>query len=112
MRAPLYLNQAAPGKSTRLVLNEQGTPVYQGTMPATFEILIPHSVVGANAKSARVVQYGHGLFGDKSEVEVSYLAEDADRSVCRRCISSLFWLPLFWPGQTLQSLLLIAEAAV
>lgn len=80
MYPPLYLNQAAPGKSARLVLDADGNPVYQGTMRATFEILIPRSVVGANAKPARVVQYGHGLFGDKSEVETGYLGEDADRS--------------------------------
>ena len=48
-------------------------------MAATFELLIPHSVVGATGKQARVVQYGHGLFADKKDVELEYLQEDADR---------------------------------
>ena len=58
--------------------------MYQNTtMDATFEVLIPHSVVCDRAapgcKKARVLQYGHGLFGDKNEVQTAYLSEDADR---------------------------------
>ena len=81
MFVPQYLNQVEPGASTRLVLDAKGLPVFQGHMPVTFEVLIPNSVIGnATGKlDARVVQYGHGLFGDKSEVQTSYLAEDADR---------------------------------
>ena len=45
---------------------------------------MPHSVFngtfgGASGRPARAVQYGHGLFGDFTEVEESYLGEDADR---------------------------------
>ena len=59
-------------------------------MAATFEILIPRSVVGASGKKARVVQYGHGLFGDKSEAQVEYLQEDADRCMGVRGLPPLY----------------------
>lgn len=38
MSVPLYLNDEAPGKHVRLVLDAAGKPVYQGNMYATFEV--------------------------------------------------------------------------
>jgi hypothetical protein len=83
LRVPLYLNQANPGLKARLHRDSStGRVAANGDVLMSFEILIPRSLVGlssAAASSGRIVQYGHGLFGDKSEVEVGYLAEDADR---------------------------------
>jgi hypothetical protein len=84
MRVPLYLNQANPGEHSRLNRDPAtGKVVANGEVWMSFEILIPRSLVGPatapGAKPGRVLQYGHGLFGDKNEVNTGYLAEDADR---------------------------------
>jgi hypothetical protein len=48
-------------------------------MAATFELLIPYSVIGSRGKKARVLQYGHGLFADKINVQDEYIQEVANR---------------------------------
>jgi hypothetical protein len=83
MEVPQYLNQAFPGPLSRLVIDDAtGAPVFQhmGTVP--FEILIPASVLNGSVARPRFLQYGHGLFGDKSEVETGYLRDDAERFGC------------------------------
>ncbi len=46
----------------------------------TFTVLIPQSLSGnITAGEAAVVQYGHGLFGDQSEVETEFLTAIANQ---------------------------------
>ncbi|XP_065913302.1 uncharacterized protein [Dysidea avara] len=82
MKVPYYTTTTHPG--ARLVLDDQGLPVYQGLANATFTVLIPHSVANGTYKpnttsSPMIVQYGHGLFGSQSEVTEGYLQEQANR---------------------------------
>eukprot|EP00041_Stephanoeca_diplocostata_P006054 m.74074 g.74074 ORF g.74074 m.74074 type:complete len:677 (-) comp16145_c0_seq1:149-2179(-) len=78
MSVPMYLNIRGPNKAARLVVDADGNPVYQGDTYATFEVVIPNSLVGSG-RVGRFVQFGHGMFSDKSDVEIEYLAEEADR---------------------------------
>ena len=71
---PCYLPfDAIPALNSRLVLDAAGLPVYQNDVHFDFEVVIPTSVA-ANGKPVKVVQYGHGLFGDHGEVEEGYLS--------------------------------------
>lgn len=71
------------GTEVRLVLDPTtGLPVYQGDCYINFTVLLPYSCVGnatAPPHACKVVQYGHGLFGDQSEVEVGYLDAEANQ---------------------------------
>lgn len=73
VQMPWYLNQDTPGSSVRLVLDAQGLPVYQGLVPVNFTLLVPKSLV-QNRTKGPVLQYGHGLFGSRSEVQEGYVA--------------------------------------
>ena len=75
VRVPWYLNQDGPGMSVRLVLDgEGGTPAFQSFVWVNFTMIVPLGVVnGSTITPARVVQYGHGLFGSREEVEDHYL---------------------------------------
>jgi hypothetical protein len=77
MFVPSYLTSPLPG--SHLVINERGLPVYQNDVPVTFTVLVPKSVANGSVYPAVALQYGHGLFGDQSEVESGYLQEQADR---------------------------------
>ena len=57
---PLYLDDAGPGGF--MVLDEDGAPVQNGTTEYPFLIMIPNSCLDA---PCGLVQYGHGLFGDR-----------------------------------------------
>jgi hypothetical protein len=74
---PCYLpDRAVPSLTSKLVLDPAtGLPVFQDFVPFDFEVVIPTSVA-AGGKPAKVVQYGHGLFGDHGEVEEGYLADE------------------------------------
>ncbi|MCB9681954.1 MAG: hypothetical protein H6733_10840 [Alphaproteobacteria bacterium] len=67
--APLFLSQVEPGGT--LLLGDDGLPVRNTstpTMDVPFELLIPRSVVDGGGV-VPLLMYGHGLFGDKSEIE-------------------------------------------
>ncbi len=70
VRAPLFLDQPGPGG--RLARGAAGPRVVQNGH-ADFEasVLVPHSVLAQppSAAPARVIQYGHGFFGNRSEAE-------------------------------------------
>ena len=94
MEVPYYTTTIYPG--ARLVLDDEGLPVYQGMTSATFtvrsgdlstygiiirgvvllQVLIPHSVANGTFKpypatvsnSPLTVQYGHGLFGSQVSI--------------------------------------------
>ena len=56
VQMPWYLNQVNPGSSVRLVLNDEGLPVYQGLEPVNFTLLVPRSLVD-NGTAGGVLQY-------------------------------------------------------
>lgn len=64
MTVPLYLDSPATGG--RLVLGKDGLPAQNGTADYGFTVLIPE--VCAQGKPCALVQYGHGLLGDRGEV--------------------------------------------
>lgn len=70
---PLFLDDGGPGGV--LVLDDDGAPVQDGTYDYPFVLLVPNACVGA---SCPIVQYGHGLFGDRYSVDSSGYYEAAD----------------------------------
>lgn len=72
---PCYLPyNAIPALDSKLNLDPAtGLPTFFNMVDFDFEVVIPNSVA-AGGKPAKVLQYGHGLFGDHGEVEENYLA--------------------------------------
>jgi hypothetical protein len=69
-QVPLYLTgTGAPG--SRFQTGADGLPVRNGTYTASFDCELPV----AGPQPARVVIYGHGLFGDRTEVQSRSQAE-------------------------------------
>jgi hypothetical protein len=56
----------APGGT--MVLSPEGNPLQNGVWSANFDCIIPAVATSGAAESARPSLYGHGLFGDASEV--------------------------------------------
>lgn len=73
---PLYLDSYEPGSN--LTRDEQGMPFYNGEQDVDFTVRIPCSLIN-EPRAGRLVQYGHGLLGDQSEVYTGYLSEMANR---------------------------------
>ncbi|HEX4467260.1 MAG TPA: hypothetical protein VH025_08725 [Solirubrobacteraceae bacterium] len=67
---PCYMTPSC-ASGGRLNLNAEGLPVQNGTWTANFDCIIPLSATTGPAESARPSLYGHGLFGDASEVASS-----------------------------------------
>jgi hypothetical protein len=64
---PCYLfPSCAPGGTMQL--NGEGHPLQSGIWTANFDCIIPLSVTTGPAEEGRPSLYGHGLFGDASEV--------------------------------------------
>ena len=57
----------APGGT--MLLNAEGKPIQNGVWPANFDCIVPVSATTGAGESARPSLYGHGLFGDASEVD-------------------------------------------
>jgi hypothetical protein len=69
-QVPCFLfPSCAPGGTMKL--NAEGDPTENGTWTANFDCIIPLSATSGPAESARPSLYGHGLFGDASEVASS-----------------------------------------
>jgi hypothetical protein len=64
---PCYMTPNC-GPGSRLDLNAAEEPVQNGTWTANFDCIVPASAVTGPSGSARPSLYGHGLFGDASEV--------------------------------------------
>lgn len=77
MFTPQYISQVNPGARSRVVVDAEGKPLFQGNMEARFSVIIPDSCVGRGwlQPPCKVVQYGHGLFGDQDEIKSTRLAE-------------------------------------
>jgi hypothetical protein len=72
VRVPLYLSSTAPNST--LVIGPDGMPVFQGFANVTFTVVVPASLAQQPQDGeGAVLQYGHGLFGDQSEVLTDYL---------------------------------------
>jgi hypothetical protein len=64
IEVPLFLD--IPGTGGVMMLDEDGVPQQNGTASYPFTILVPYSAQNAPAPG---VAFGHGLFGDRSQVE-------------------------------------------
>jgi len=76
MRVPYYLSTRIPTDKARVVLDKEGNAIFQGYSEYRFEVLVPKSLVN-NQTAGRIVQYGHGLFGNFGEMESGYLQQMA-----------------------------------
>lgn len=65
MTVPLYLDGDSP-VGTRLVHDEDGTPMQNGTLEVPFWMIVPRT---AETVPAALMQHGHGLLGAGSQVE-------------------------------------------
>ncbi len=70
IEVPLFLDDPGPGGV--LVLDADGTPQQNGTARYGFTMMVPYS---AQATPAPGVLFGHGLFGNQSQVEASAFGE-------------------------------------
>lgn len=73
MQVPLYLDQPDPG--AHLLFGDDGLPEPnpdQPTYDVPFTLLIPHS---AKTEPAKLLEYGHGLFGSKGQLEAGHFKE-------------------------------------
>ncbi|MGH7297838.1 MAG: hypothetical protein ACRELB_23060, partial [Polyangiaceae bacterium] len=75
MTVPLYLDKPDPGGALNFV---NGMPAQNGTATFEFLVQIPNSLVNSG-KAGAIVQNAHGLFGDETEGQNSYMAETCDR---------------------------------
>lgn len=69
IQVPLYVDSDQPG--TRLVRGADGSVISRGTTRVPFSMRIPRSVLERDPSEgpARLVQYGHGFFGSRKEIE-------------------------------------------
>lgn len=74
--APLYLVEDGPG--TLLTRDEEGLPYYNGDTEVEFMVRVPCSLI-TDPKPGFILQYGHGLLGDKGEARTGYLSGMANR---------------------------------
>lgn len=77
-KAPLYLTDPGPGGD--LVFGDDGLPEPNPDQPwydVEFELLIPNSA--AAGSPAKLLQYGHGLLGSKTQIESGHFREFIDQ---------------------------------
>ncbi len=77
VRVPLYVTSVDPAAALRRDL--AGKPLAEGTAEVPFSMIIPPSVL-SGGPPARLLQLGHGFFGDRSELVTSFVPALADRS--------------------------------
>ena len=69
-RVPLFMTTPDPG--SLLILDDDEMPIVNEDMPwadIPFEVLIPQS---AKENPAPIIEYGHGLFGEKEQIQSSH----------------------------------------
>jgi hypothetical protein len=69
-RVPLFMS--SPDANSLLLLGDDGLPMINPDTPwadIPFEVLIPNSALG---NPAAIIEYGHGLFGEKEQIESSH----------------------------------------
>ncbi|MBI2898487.1 MAG: hypothetical protein HYY06_33355 [Deltaproteobacteria bacterium] len=79
IEVPLYMESAEPG--ALLNRDEAGRVVANGTAQVPVTVLVPRSVALADegATAPRLLQFGHGFFGGRGEIDSSFVPEFADR---------------------------------
>lgn len=73
IRVPLYLKSAAVGAP--LNRDASGKVAYNGETEVDFTLQVPHSAKPADAsfEPARILQYGHGFFGLREEINYGFM---------------------------------------
>jgi hypothetical protein len=78
---PSFLEGPSPEvDDARLVRDASGHPILNGTVEAPFLILIPTSVrdrVQAGGEAGRMVVYGHGILGERTEIDSRWMIDSA-----------------------------------
>ncbi|NQT92781.1 MAG: hypothetical protein HQ559_08470 [Lentisphaerae bacterium] len=78
IRVPLYVDSDKP--ASRLNRDPEGGVIAVGEAEVPFILHIPMSLQGFDGQlPARILQYGHGFFAGRSEIESGWLNELADR---------------------------------
>ncbi len=77
LEVPMYTESGEPG--TKLTRDADGMPYYNGDTTAELMVRVPCSLL-AEPEPAMVLQYGHGLLGDKGEARTGYLSEMANEN--------------------------------
>ena len=80
MKLPWYLNLRYPSVDVRLETDwdDCNIAVYQHDANVNFEMLIPTSVANGSIEG-RILQYGHGLFGNYQEIQSGYLQQQSNQ---------------------------------
>jgi hypothetical protein len=78
MRVPLYVDSAEPGAVLRR--GPDGRVAAEGEVDVPFTVVVPRSVATreAGAPPARLLQFGHGFFGNRYEITDNFVFEFAD----------------------------------
>jgi hypothetical protein len=73
MTVPLFMEH--PDVDALIFRNEEGQVAQNGTVEVPFTVVIPRSVMEMDPaqRPVRMIQYGHGFFGRRVEVEQSYM---------------------------------------
>jgi hypothetical protein len=81
LEVPLF-TETPEADGARLHRDGDGKVAQNGTTAIRFTAVIPRSVARANdpVRPARFLQYGHGFFGTREEIEGSYVTEFLDRT--------------------------------
>lgn len=74
---PSFLT-GTPGQLQKLRIDEQGNPVAEGFEEVEFELQIPVSVWNGT-QPGHVMQYGHGLLGNKGQARGGWLRDQANK---------------------------------
>lgn len=79
MTSPRYTTEDEPGAI--LTRGPDGMPMRNGTTEVDIEVRVPCSLIDQpTPTSGRLIQYGHGLLGDRGEVESGYLSDLANKN--------------------------------
>ena len=86
---PLYLEEDA--SFTALHRDSAGVVTANGTHQVPFLLQVPRSAMpeAAGFKPARLVQYGHGFFGLREEIDYSFMRSYSDQA--RLITASVDW---------------------
>jgi hypothetical protein len=88
IEVPLFLDEPGPGGV--MVLDADGVPQQNGTATYPFTILVPYA---AQDQPAPGVAFGHGLFGNRSQVQAADFQAFADAA-------NLAFISLDWIGMS------------
>lgn len=79
LTVPLYLSQWEAGNTSRLVWGDDGLPEQNGTVDVPFTVQVPCVQLSEPAPRP-ALQFGHGLFGDRSHAESRAVAQLAQQT--------------------------------